>query len=247
MNANQINFRCSKLSNLMTEPRSTGTGNNKLSETCKAQLFESYVTAKYGREPEVQNKYILKGLMVEDESLKLYNRLKRTPVKKNDFIIENKYIKGQPALFTGEDIIHADTVILLKSSWDIFTFFRTGAEKLNQQYYWQLQGYMALTGARKGLLVHCLVNTPDVLIDDEKRRLLWKMGIYNDANKTYQRGCNELEKTMRFDDIPVEERINETTIDRSDDNIERLYRRIVECRTFMNENLFTQNETLQIS
>lgn len=246
MNANEINFRCSQLSNLMTEPRNAESGKKTLSETCKAQLFETYVSAKYGRDPEVENKYIMKGLMVEEESLKLYDKMKTGRIKKNDFIIENKYIKGSPALFTGEDIIHADTVILLKSSWDIFSFFRAGSEKLNPKYYWQLQGYMALTGAQKGRIVHCLVNTPDALIEDEKRRLLWKMGIYNDANKTYQRGCNELEKNMRFDDIPVEERINEITVDRSDDNIERLYRRIVDCRRFMNEHLFKQNEVLQI-
>jgi hypothetical protein len=34
----------------------------------------------------------------------------------------------------------SDTIIDVKSSWDIFTFFRTHSKDINSLYYWQLQG-----------------------------------------------------------------------------------------------------------
>lgn len=240
VNANGILFRCSSLGYIMTEPRSKS---EILSETTKTHLVDKFVSVKYGRETDIQNKYITKGLAVEEDSITLYSRVKKEFFKKNEFTLSNQYISGTPDLFTGSIIHEADTIIDIKSSWDIFTFFRTTQDKLNKMYYWQLQGYMALTGAKSARLVYCLVNTPEQLIFDEKNKLKWKMGVINpDTDENFQKACEELDKVMVYDDVPMEERVNEIYVERSDEDIERLYQRVEQCRLWMNTTLFKSNK-----
>lgn len=237
MNANNIKFRCSSLSYLMTEPQKKS---ETLSETTKTHLVDVFVSKVYGRKTEIHNKYTIKGLMVEEDSITLYSRVKKVFFKKNEDRIENDFICGTPDLFVGSEITKAEEIVDVKSSWDIFTFFRTTADKLNKNYYWQMQGYMALTGAKKATLAYCLVNTPDVLIQDQKRRLMYNMGLI-DENQDFVDACAEIDRLSVYDDIPMVERVNQIVIERNDEDIERLYKRIAECRAYMNERFFKSN------
>ena len=227
-------FRCSSLGYLMVSPRNKS---EILSETTKTHLIDKWVSAKYGRQTDISNKYIAKGLEVEEDSLTLYARYKKiydAPSIKNEQMLSNEFICGTPDLFYGESITKADHVIDLKSSWDIFTYFHTKSKPINPMYYWQLQGYMALTGAKKATLAYCLIDTPDPMINDEKRKLLWKMGVTTEDNADYQEACIEIEKVCLYNDIPLQERVLETVFERNDADIERLYARIKECRNYLN-------------
>lgn len=235
-NANEILFRCSSLGYLMIEPKAKS---ETISESTKTHLVEKFVSAKYGRETDIQNKYLTKGLAVEEDSITLYSRVKKEFFKKNELTLSNEFISGTPDLFTGAVITEAETIIDIKSSWDIFTFFRATKDKLNKQYYWQLQGYMALTGAKSAKLVYCLVNTPEALIYDEKNKLKWKMGVINpDTDEQFQLACDAIDKASIYDDVAMEERCVEILIERNDADIERLYNRIKDCRIYMNGFLF---------
>lgn len=241
-NADNILFRCSSLGYIMTESRSKA---EPISETTKSHLADKYVSAKYGRETDISNKYIRKGLLVEEDAITLYSRVNKEFFKKNELTISNSYIIGTPDIFTGSIIHEAETIIDIKSSWDIFTFFRTTQDKLNKMYYWQLQGYMALTGATSARLVYCLVNTPEPLIYDEKNKLRWKMGVINpETDENFTAACDELERLSKYDDIPMVERINEIYIERNDADIEMLYERVKQCREWMNANLFKKAHQL---
>lgn len=211
-----------------------------LSESTKTHLVDVFVSNKYGRTTEIENKYVSKGLAVEEDSITLFSRVKKTFFKKNEDHLANDFIQGTPDIFIGDSVHSAEVVIDIKSSWDIFTFFRVQSKDINKLYYWQLQGYMALTGAKSAKLVYCLVNTPEIMINDEKRKLMWKMGAI-DENEITDEAFAELEKNMIYDDIPMDERVFEIPVERNDDDIKRLYKRIEESRTWMNENLFKTN------
>lgn len=236
MNANEILFRCSSLGYIMTEPK---TKSETLSETAKTHCIDVFVSNKYGRSTDIENRYTRKGLMVEEDSITLFSSIKKRFYKKNEDHLSNGFIKGTPDLYSGESVVCADIVIDVKSSWDIFTFFRNSSpEKINKNYYWQLMGYMALTGAKEAILAYCLVNTPDILINDEKRRLMWKMGVIDDYNALFEQACKEIDRQCIYDDIPASERIIEISIKRDDAAIQRIYDRVIECRKYMNEKLF---------
>lgn len=231
-----ILFRCSSLGHLMTEPVSKAdkeAGN--LSEGSKTHLTDVYIREKYGRQTDISSKFIEKGLMVEEDSITLYSRVKKHFFKKNEDHLTNEFIKGTPDLYTGKVIQSADTIIDIKSSWDIFTFFRAKHKKINPLYYWQLQGYMALSGAKKATLAYCLVNTPDSFIQDEKRKIFYKMNITTEDNEIYQDACRHLELAMTYEDIPMSERVAEFEITRDDEGIEKLYKKIIRGREYLKE------------
>jgi hypothetical protein len=231
MNFSNTLFRASANGYLMTESRSKSEG---LSETTKTHLIDVYVQSKYGRQTDISNKYVSKGLMVEEDSITLYSLVKKNFFRKNEQHLSNEFIKGTPDLFTGLEITNAETVIDIKSSWDIYTFFRVHTQPLNKMYYWQLQSYMALTGAKKSKLVYCLVNTPETIILDEERKLFYKMNAGTTENPDYIKATEELRKAMQFDDIPMDERVIEIDVERNDDDITRLYERVKQCRVYLN-------------
>jgi len=224
-------FRCSALWNLMVEPKSKS---ELLSETTKTFLREYYIKKKYNKIKNFENKFIEKGLLVEEDSLTQYSIFKKEIYNKNDIELNNEFITGTPDTFIGENIYNAKTIIDIKSSWSIFTFFDTKEDKINKQYYWQLQGYMWLTGAENAKLVYCLINTPEQLIIDEKRRLGWKMGLIDyDINEDYIEASKIIEANNNFDDIPLNEKIYEIHIERNDDDIEKLKNKIITVNEYL--------------
>lgn len=227
-----ILFRASQVGKLMVEARSKL---EILSETTKTHLVDIYVQNKYGRQTDICNKYITKGLLVEEDAITLYSRVKRSFFKKNDKHLHNEFVKGTPDLFTGLEITSAETIIDIKSSWDIYTFFRARTRPIDKDYYWQLQTYMALTGATNAKLAYCLVNTPETLITDEKRKLLYRMNVVTEENKDFQQACKELDESMKYDDILLNERVIEFEIARNDQDIEKLYKRVEQCREYLSE------------
>ena len=235
LDVSKILFRCSSLGQLMTEPKSKQDKiEANLSETAKSYLIDVYVNYKSGRKNEFTNKYVEKGLMVEEDSITLYSRVKKKFFLKNSDMLSNDYIKGTPDIFDGSEIItQAKTIIDIKSSWDIFSFFRTFTKPINKDYWWQLQGYMALTGATNSILAYCLVNTPDLLVNDEKRRLMYKMGAISEENEDFEKACKEIDFNTKYDDIPLKQRVNEFYIERDDDAIEKIYENVIKAREFI--------------
>lgn len=216
-----------------------------LSDTCKSYLIQSYVLSKYGRIREITTKQMVKGTISEDESIKLFSVLDGKAYEKNTTRIENDFISGIPDLYSGISIFDSEEIIDIKTCWDIFTFLSNVPDPTeDDQYYWQLQGYMALTGAKIGTLAFCLVNTPDSIIEGEKYNLLKRMDVATELDPSYQRELKLLLANRKFDDIPMEERLLTKSIERNDDDIYKMYQKVEKCREFLAE---FEQEHLQFS
>lgn len=236
MNFDNYLIRCSSLGAIMTDGRSK---TEPLGETCKSKLIECFVTEKYGREKEITSKYIAKGLAAEEDSLTLYSRLNKKVFFKNEERFTNEYLSGTP------DLIDGDCILDIKTSWDLFTFYCVKTKEINKAYYLQLQGYMALTGATKAKLCYCLVNTPEPLINDEKTKLMYSMGAATSESPDFLKGCEEIEKAMKFDDIPMIQKVIEFEFMRDDLLIDKIYQRVALCREFLNE--FSNSLSLEVA
>jgi len=216
-------FHCSSLGSLMTNPRS-GSG---LSETCKGELLKIWICKKYGRTKPDTNKYIEKGLAQEEEGISLYSLAQSTFFKKNIEVYENEFIIGTP------DLIHANIVRDIKCSWNIFTFFDVFRKPINKDYAYQLNGYWDLIpGCQGGKLVYTLVNTPLEILEQEKSKLRYRMGLIDpEANGVYNMAVEEIEKNGTFDDIPMKERWIEFEIAKMD--MGEVYERVPIWREFL--------------
>lgn len=141
-----------------------------LSNGAKSYLDEIFQEVVFGRSHEIKSQYLDKGKSVEEISFSLYTDVCGLFLVKNEERFNNEWITGEP------DNIQ-QIVRDIKSSWDFSTFPMNETELTNMLYYWQLMGYMWLTGLEKAELIYCLVDTPFNLIDDELRRLSWKLGF----------------------------------------------------------------------
>lgn len=233
----ELIFRCSSWGKIFSDPKTKAEKEaGKLSVSAKKETYSRYLSQYYGREKFMSNKYVEKGLGVEEDSLTLYSRVVKTFLKKNEERLINDYITGLPDTYIGESIHKAEIIIDIKSSWDLHTFGESVIDEVKDLYYAQGQGYMALTGAKEFHLVYCLVNTPDTILNDMKKRLAWNMGLIDEQeNPLFIEACARIDRSGIFDDIPMNERVHTKVIKRDDAYIQDGYERVIKCRQWLNK------------
>jgi hypothetical protein len=194
-------FRCSQLGRLMTNDRS-GKSMGKTSISYLEELVKSDI---FGRQKEFDSKYTKKGIWLEDEAIDTTIRVLGLEFAiKNQQNLSNDFITGTP------DLILENEIVDVKCSWDCWTFPMFENELPNKDYYWQMQGYMALTEKQSARVVYLLLNTPAEL----------NYNIEDD-----------------YSNVPIEKRIKSFTVERNDADIELIYTRVQECRNYITQNL----------
>lgn len=209
----------------------------KLSDTCISYLKEIYVFQKYGKEPvggAERSKYTLKGKAVEGESIMMLSRIDSNDYKKNEDRLTNEYLTGEPDIIALKDGIPYK-IIDIKSSYDFATLLSNYGSPLNPLYYAQVHGYMALTGATEAEIAYCLVNMPQEIIEGEKRRIFYAINPATEEDPFYKKSIDRIEFNMTFDEIPINERILRFPLERNEDYIQKIYKRIGECRSWLQE------------
>ena len=215
-----LKIRCSALGKIMTNARSKS---EVLSKTCKSYLQELAIEEMYGIKKEFSSRYTDKGIEVERESIDLVqDNCDFGFMYKNEEHFTNDYLTGTPD-------VNTDNILLdVKSSYDATTFPWFEEEIPNKDYFYQLQGYMALTKKRKSILAYCLVNTPFQIVEDEVRRAHWKEHLI-DENEELR---SDVEARHNFDHIPPEKRIKTFEVRYDKDVVKAIYERIEECRKY---------------
>ena len=215
-----LKIRCSALGKIMTNARSKS---EVLSKTCKSYLQELAIEEMYGIKKEFSSRYTDKGIEVERESIDLVqDNCDFGFMYKNEEHFENDYLTGTPD-------VNTDNILLdVKSSYDATTFPWFEEEIPNKDYYYQLQGYMALCNKRKSVLAYCLVNTPYQIVEDEVRRAHWKEHLIDESEELRA----DVEARHNFDHIPPEKRIKTFEVRYDKEVIKAIYERIKECRKY---------------
>jgi len=214
-----MKIRCSSLGQIMTNSRKKG----ELSKTAQSCVKQIVKEEMLGVRRMLSNKYLDKGIMMEDAAIDLVvERYELDPftTAKNEEYFENDFIKGTP------DLILEDSVRDIKCSWGVDTFPLLDAEIPTKDYYWQLMGYMALTGKRKAYLDYCLVDTPEHLIQRELDSMAFRGGEMSiDAKR-------EVRMNMEFGHIETNLRVKTFSIDWDEEAWEAIKNRITECNEY---------------
>ena len=142
-----------------------GKGKDELSVGAKTYVTKLAKEFIYGFDERVTNKYMDKGIRVEDESIDLYNAVHLTSYAKNTERKNNDWITGEA------DIVADDRIIDIKSSWCLTTFPVLADQGEDKGYEWQLRAYMMLWDKPRADIAYCLVSTPDDLIGYESKQL----------------------------------------------------------------------------
>ena len=217
-----IVFRCSSLGKLMTNGRGKAP---VMGATSESLVKEMWLENNYGIKKEFWSKYTDKGNEMEDQAIQFAGEVLGWDFcVKNEERFTNEWITGEP------DILTEDLLADIKCSWDGSTFPFFDSELKNKDYYWQMQGYMWLTGKDEAELVYCLMNTPLEIVEDEVRRAHWKGNMIEESELLRE----AVESQHNFDKLEDSKRIKRFIVKRNDEDIERLKARITEAREYYN-------------
>ena len=206
-----------------------------ISRSCEIFLVKKYVTEKYNRIQDVAEYAMSKGISMESMAISMFNEVYDTNFTKNKKKLSNKFITGIPDLYKGRSIKKADEVIDIKTPYDAYSFLSVVDAPLTNANYWQIQGYMALTKAKTGIIAYCLTNTPECDVKTEIEKLKCKLLGHPQYDKLVKLGERTIKRNMNFDDIPKDQRIISFTVLRDNDAIDKIYRKVEKCRQFLHE------------
>jgi hypothetical protein len=213
-------FRCSSLGKLMTDSRSKS---ETLSETAKSYIQDLFKERELGIYKEFSSRYTDKGLEMEDEAIQFASEVLNWDfVVKNETRFNNDWITGEPDINT--DSLLAD----IKCSWNGSTFPLFDETLKNKDYYWQLQGYLMLTGHDTSELVYCLMNTPLQIVEDEIRRQHWKLNLIEEDLEVR----DVIQKMHNFDHIPDELRVKRFIVEKDEAAQEKIKERVEVARDY---------------
>lgn len=200
-----------------------------ISEGCKTHLLDVYIAREFNRTTkDLKNKYIEKGIQMEDTGILSYSVVKGRLFEKNNERKDDGFIMGE------RDFDDNDIVCDNKCSWDIWTFYRNIKFIENPRscpYYPNSQGYMKIFKRQKSRVVYTLIDTPEKLIEQEKKYFTYSF-VGNE--ELLQEGLAEIEKNLKYSDIPIDRRIIEIPINRDEEYIENIEKCVIACREYLN-------------
>jgi len=173
---------------------------------------------------------VQKGTMMEDESVVELSKFYKKEFIRNTESFENDYLRGFPDIFHAKDNMVIDT----KVSWNIETFFKARLEKLSALYWYQMQGYLELTGAKSGKVCFVLLSTPKELIEKEKVKTITDFITGTINRDKYEAKMEMYNLAFDYDKIPLRRRIIEFNVKKCDEVFPKIYKRIAKCREWLN-------------
>jgi hypothetical protein len=204
----------------MTSPRNK---TELLSQTAKSYIQELVLEHKYGIKKEFSSRYTDKGLQCEDEAITLVNNvLGLNFIFKNEEHFANDFITGTPDVNTNEILLD------VKCSYEAHTFPFFETEIPTKDYFFQLQGYLWLTGKTEALLCYCLINTPLEIVEDEVRREHWKHKVIDEDLEIRE----YVEKKHNFDQIPDNRKVKVFKVERDETIIWAIQEKVTEARIY---------------
>lgn len=232
-----------------------------ISDGVITHLIDVYLSERFGRKEDIKSKILDKGNEREEEAITTVSRVLKRFFTKNTERKSNEFIKGEWDLHIVKDGVFEETLDT-KNAWSMHTFMRAKYKPLSDEYWWQGQGYMALTGAKKHTVCYCLSNGTLKIVQDELRQLAWRLNIMPGTemeDHNYIQKARQIEINHIFDrelfqkenpfydfvipasewcyDVPLSQRMHNFEFERDDEKIKALYAKIVLCRDWMNKNL----------
>lgn len=201
----------------------------------------------------LNNKYLDKGNICEEDAVRILGIVNGTIYFKNKTRLVNDFITGMADVVT--DVID-DT----KCSYDMDSFDNS---ELSHLYQWQIKGYCFGYGKTEGSVDHCLVNNPIHQLESAKNSLWYNLGQPDKSETRWIEAVQQLERNMIFDiaefkksypnyvfentvldfDIPAVARVKKFKVTLDEGDIEDIIRRVKLARKWL---VNKEKETLEI-
>jgi hypothetical protein len=209
-----------------------------LSVGCKTHLAGVYATEKYHKWSPVKdigNRATAKGTECEPQGIELVNEVDGLLLIRNEERIENDWFSGHPDCVEIGNNEFGVVIHDIKCPYDIESFFSYINKEIPPLYYWQMQGYMDLSGAKLAKVHFCLVNNPEYQIKSSCEALLRRMDVISEYSPEYIKAQAEMVNNMTFDDIPKKDRRFTFIVERNDEDILRARKKVEKCREYLQD------------
>jgi len=191
--------------------------------TALSYIRDVWLRDMFGYEEPVMTNELLKGLMCEDAAIGVVTRQVPGPFRiKNDQGYANDWFQGTP------DIVLDDAVEDVKCSWTLKTFM--DVQHPSSLYYAQGQVYMDLTNRHTFRLCHVLVDTPEEIVQEERKRYYFRFNC-DEENPHYMECCRKVDAMHAASRlIPEEQRLKVFEFARDEQYLVRLRKRVEQAR-----------------
>lgn len=225
-------------------------GDDQLSSGIITHLDDVFRAVFWKRRRNLSNKYLDKGLLVEQDILDLASKIDGEFYIKNDERFANEFLEGEWDNFDKK-------VRDAKANYDLKTFDEA---ELTSLYENQIKGYSWLVKDKYGLdhypdgeLIYGLVNNPLHHIQNETTRQYYANGNPSDDNEKWIETKRQIERNMIFDidlfrrdyphyqfentvldfDIPAIFRLKKFEVKTTEEDIDNIKRRVLLCRLYL--------------
>lgn len=208
-----------------------------LSDTAIEYLMEAYAWETKRKRPlkeMFEQQQMKKGKLAEEDSITLLSRVDKILYLKNQDRICNEFLSGEPDLFAGDKVMEASKIIDIKTCWDYPIFLKKINNGLDSGNKEQVQGYCDISGASEGQIAFTLVNMPDIMRLDFKRKMFYEGNYVTEESVEFLEKWEEVERSMVFDDIPIHQRVFKVPVAPfSPSEQQRIYDRVKVCREWL--------------
>lgn len=211
----------------------------ELSDSAKSLAKDVYIRNKYNKFPLSQGSDYsvgaINGTLSESRSLQLISDVFGEQYKVNKDLVSNTYIKGKLDAYQGRSIYNAKKVIEVKTASNMDNLLNAviDREKLKEQYYWQVMGYMAMTKAEVAEIYHVLVTYDENLIQESIKRYLNRIRGFGLPESIVNEEIHRIRFNMTFDEIEPQERIIKFTVERNEQDIKRIPKKVKAFRQYL--------------
>ena len=222
-----------------------------LSAGAKKYLMVRYSRYRYGKRYKIRHvgemkfTQMLKGTLVESNAVKLLSEIDQMEYFRVKTSIKSDYLYGYLDMLDAPTVDAASRIFEIKNCFDIASFMLRVGQPLPKSIWYQMQGYLSITGKDIGEVAFCLCDFPDYMINEQREIIFTAMcpdRIETDAFINY---WNQAEKSMRFQDIPAKQRVVSYIVHRDDAVIKKINERVVTCRNWLQKWSANYNEFIE--
>ena len=206
-------------------------------EGAKSELIAIFNEKLYGKrykpvlKPPVAQ--LERGKSSERDAASLILEVFNMAIFKDKSPKSNDYLKCNIDAINAPTLEKATKIIEIKSSYDLLDFNKKLKSQPTKNEYLQVQGMLAVTGKDEAEIISVLTEFTQDEIDAQKVILFDKMCPDGNITDRFIDKWSHAEKCLRFLDVPKERRIISHLIKRDNELIQKIYRRVEDCRMWL--------------
>jgi hypothetical protein len=200
----------------------------KLSTGAKTYIEDVWYGDYYDFQKSFHNKFVEKGKVIEDASIKALSKYLGFITIKNEEYLKNDWIHGTPDIRLNRPKCTIDTKNVYYPNG--LNYFKDSEEK--SLYEWQIHAYNFLDNKEVGFVARILMNPPLNILEKEVWNYWKDSGNDGHPDDNFK---NEVEQMFNFERLPIEDRVNLFRVDTTEDNIKIIKKAVELANEYYNE------------